>query len=491
MITARLDLPPRDAIDYFRRKDMHFSWDWHDTERETHARSFTVAKVTTLDVLETLRREVDRAIADGITFETFRKTLRPRLEAAGWWGRKEILDGDTGELTQAHLGSHRRLRTIFQTNVQTAYMAGRYKRLLDNADAAPYWQYIAVMDGRTRHTHAELNGKIWRFDDPIWKIIWPPNGFNCRCRVTALSEDRLKTQGITPEATTTGDFLEDQIVINRAGDTMPLKGIRLRQDGKEIIFHPDPGWDGNPALAADENLKAWIEHKARTAPPALRPLYLEQAKNIGKDVASIAVPGVAEAAERLRQAARLAKAEGDARALVIGMGIKNNREYLVAYDLETGRNVFRMEGEAERVRVDLGALNAAAGRGETVRLVHNHPASVSLSLADLAKLELPAVAEVEAVGIDRISAYLARTASRFSRFSTRLQADLRDVTNSVFSKYRIPFEIQSHVLNLALQQEGVIAYTFRLSPLHKQLYSSHGYIDAAVAEISAFLKRSL
>jgi hypothetical protein len=369
-------------------------------------------------------------------------------------------------------------------------MAGRYKRLLDNADAAPYWQYIAVMDGRTRHTHAELNGKIWRFDDPIWKVIWPPNGFNCRCRVTALSEAQLKERGITPQTTDAGDFVENEIVINRAGDTLPVRGIKLRLNGKEIIFHPDPGWDGNPALAADETLKAWIERKARTVPPALRPLYLEQAKNVGKDVASIAVPGVAEAAERLRQAARLAKAEGDARAWVIGMGIKNNREYLVAYDLETGRNVFRMEGEAERVRVDLGALNAAAGRGETVRLVHNHPASVSLSLADLAKLELPAVAEVEAVGIDRISAYLARSAPRFSRFSTRLQADLVDVTDTVFDKYRIPFEIQSHVLNLALQQAGMIAYTFRLSPAHKRLYSAHSNVDAAIAEIAAFLKRS-
>ncbi|MDR0716948.1 MAG: hypothetical protein LBF50_05980, partial [Azoarcus sp.] len=113
-----------------------------------------------------------------------------------------------------------------------------------------------------------------------------------------------------------------------------------------------------------------------------------------------------------------------------------------------------------------------------------------LSVADLAKLELPAVAEVEALGTDRASVYLARAAPRFSRFSAQLQADLRDVTNTVFKKYRIPFEIQSHILNLALQQEGMIAYTFRLSPAHRRLYSGHGNVDAAIAEIAAFLKRS-
>ncbi|MDR1063061.1 MAG: minor capsid protein [Azoarcus sp.] len=482
MIRAHLNLPPKDAIDYFRRKGTHLSWDWQDTERETYARSFTVAKVTTLDVLEAIHRETDRATAEGITFDEFRKTLRPRLETAGWWGRKEVLDADTGELTQVQLGSYRRLRTIFQTNVQTAYMAGRYKRLLGNADAAPWWQYVAIMDGRTRHAHAELNGKVWRFDDPIWKVIWPPNGFNCRCRVTAISEDQLKNRGIAPQTIGVEDFVEDEVTINRAGDTMAVRGVKLRLDGKDIVFHPDPGWDGNPALAADENLRAWIERKASAAPLALKPLYLEQA---GRSKGSIE-----DVAQALARTTRLGKAEGDARAWVIGKGRETGLEYLAAYNLKTGRNVFRTEGEAERVRIDMDALNKAAERGETVRLVHNHPASVSLSVADLAKLELPAVAEVEAVGVDRVSAYLARTAPRFSRFSTRLQTDLMDVTDTIFRKYHVPFEIQSHILNLALQQEGMTSYTFRLSSAHKRLYSDHGNVDAAIAEIAAFLKRS-
>ncbi|MDR3055216.1 MAG: minor capsid protein [Zoogloeaceae bacterium] len=261
-LTAHLNLPPKDAIAFFEKKGVHLAWDWHDTEAETHAQSFTVAKVTTLDMLSWFQKEIERSLKEGRPFEDFKKSLRPRLQEAGWWGKQEMLDIDTGEITQVQLGSNRRLRTIFQTNVQTSYMAGRYKRYLDNAENRPYWRYVAVMDSRTRAGHAALNGKVWRADDPIWQTLWPPNGWGCRCRVEALSAAEFEQSGAALEDGKNA-IVEKEVVINKGGDTLRVKGIRTADDtGKEHVFWPDPGWDHNPALTQSDELQNLLKEKA-------------------------------------------------------------------------------------------------------------------------------------------------------------------------------------------------------------------------------------
>lgn len=248
-IKARLDMPPAEAVEYFGAKGDRLIYDYSDLWREQNAHAFGVAKATTADVLRTIRTEVETAIGKGQTFEEFKRRLRPRLEELGWWGRKEVLDGNTGELTTTQLGSDRRLRTIYQTNVQTAYMAGRYKRYLANVDDRPYWRYVAIMDGRTRPTHAALHGKVWRWDDPIWKIIWPPNGWGCRCTVVALTEAEFKALGIPLE--NGADAVEEmEVPIGREGKTVKVKGVRYKDEaGRDKIFRPDPGWDYNPGEA--------------------------------------------------------------------------------------------------------------------------------------------------------------------------------------------------------------------------------------------------
>lgn len=249
MISARLDLEPKDAVEYFASKGNVLSWDYTDVWRETNAHAFTVAKATSMDVLQAIRSEVSKAVGPGQTFDAFKKTLRPRLEQMGWWGKQEGLDIDTGEITKVQLGSVRRLRTIYQTNVQTAYMAGRYKRYVDNAVSRPYWRYVAIMDGRTRPAHAALHGKVFRWDDPIWSIIFPPNGWGCRCRVVALTEAEFRALGV-PLEDGRDRIVTKEVTINRDGDTVTVKGLRYTgADGKDGVFWPDPGWDYNPGEA--------------------------------------------------------------------------------------------------------------------------------------------------------------------------------------------------------------------------------------------------
>ena len=157
-----IGLPPERAIAYFKAKGYAITFDWHELQAEAQARAFTVAKCTKLDILTDIRNAVQKALDEGQTQRQFAKELTPTLQAKGWWGRQEVVDPRTGEVRRAQLGSPWRLRTIYETNLATAYAAGRYQEQLENAEDQPYWMYVAVMDARTRPAHAALSGRTFR-----------------------------------------------------------------------------------------------------------------------------------------------------------------------------------------------------------------------------------------------------------------------------------------------------------------------------------------
>ena len=114
------------------------------------------------------------------------------------------------------------------------------------------------MDGATRQAHAELHGQAWRHDDPIWDAIYPPNGFNCRCRVQALAEEEAERRGAKPnppgprprsaESRPVSDTPLD------ATGELPARPVKrvwwTGPDGARRSFSPDPGWGYNPGAHA-------------------------------------------------------------------------------------------------------------------------------------------------------------------------------------------------------------------------------------------------
>lgn len=239
-------LPPEEAVKYFESKGFTFSWDWWDVWQEAHDKAFTVAKVMRMDVLQDIRKMVQKAIEEGITFNEFRKELEPLLKEKGWWGKQLIGDETGGFVVQ--LGSVWRLLTIYQTNLQTAYMSGRYAAFMEHSAEAPYWQYVAVMDSRTRPSHAALHGKVFRFDDPFWDSFFPPNGWRCRCRVRALSSRNLKERGLKVSNSEGLISTEERLVSKKTGELQDVAVYKDPLTGMEIA--PDVGWSYNPGKSA-------------------------------------------------------------------------------------------------------------------------------------------------------------------------------------------------------------------------------------------------
>lgn len=93
-----------------------------------------------------------------------------------------------------------RLETIFRTQTQFAYSAGKYAADQDPAIQDILWgyEYVTVGDDRVRESHERLDGVRLPKDDPFWKIWWPPNGWNCRCQVIQIFNDDPEAKKKSP-----------------------------------------------------------------------------------------------------------------------------------------------------------------------------------------------------------------------------------------------------------------------------------------------------
>ncbi|WP_419057178.1 phage minor head protein [Kluyvera georgiana] len=271
-------LPPKEAVSYFRAKGHNVTWNWYEQLTDAHARAFTVAKAVRLDVLNTIRDEVDRAVHDGITRQEFTRTLAPRLQKLGWWGKQIVVDTE-GNAKEIELGSPRRLATIYNVNMRTAYNSGRYAQMMNNVEDYPFWQYVAVMDGRTRPEHAALNGLVFRYDDPFWKTHYPPNGWNCRCRVRALSAERMKALGL--KVSYGASFVHthdvDAGIDETTGEIFRTESTTF--DNGRVKMTPDVGWSYNPGSAAFGTDQTLIRKVIETRDPQLREQVIQSLNN--------------------------------------------------------------------------------------------------------------------------------------------------------------------------------------------------------------------
>lgn len=273
---ARLE--PKEAVAYFRAKGSHVNWNWYGTVADGHARSFTVAKTTKLDVLTTIQAEVEKAVSQGISQQEFIRDLTPKLQKLGWWGKQIVVDS-AGNAEQVQLGSPRRLALIYNVNTRVAYNVGRYAQMMNATDTHPFWQYVAVMDSRTRPAHAAMNGLVFRYDDPFWKTHYPPNGWNCRCRVRALSQERMDAMGLT--ATQGEQYLTTkkvQAAVNKATGEVIEMEVTTFADGARIMT-PDAGWSYNPGSAAFGLDQTLIRKLIEVKSPALREMVVKEMNN--------------------------------------------------------------------------------------------------------------------------------------------------------------------------------------------------------------------
>lgn len=421
---AQIDLKPlphREAIEYFRSKGFAPQLQrFHhlDHFREDHARDFVVAKGLRDDVLQAIRGEFDRALAEGRTMAQFQEDLAPRLQQIGWWGKSIERDALTGELQAVQLGSMRRLRVIFDTNMRTAHAAGAWAGIQRTKKAFPYLEYVQIQRPNKRHDHARFHGKIWHVDDPIWQRIYPPNGWFCGCIVLTRTEGQLKRSGKTVSPPMD---LEEQPWINkRTGERfMVPAGV-------------DPSFDTNPGAAWLDHGVDWDRMTPDRAPPQ-------------------------RASERgILEGLRLRR---------LGEG----REALVITDADSVPVAMRSAAPDRPDVVPLDGLEVPHGAS----FFHSHVTEATLSADDLGILFGQAGQSITAItpggsiwrAVRRPQAELRPLLAEFSTLIPEFADELRLLPQGA--------EVFGHARMLWLEKRQAVTYHFRMSTRVRQLMDSH------------------
>lgn len=221
-----------EAIASLKGKLPEVSLAWDSLAGPVHGTVFTVAGAISTDLVRDLQQALVDAKANGTTITEFRKRFDQAVADSGWTYR-----GKRGWRT----------RVIFDTNMRSATMAGRWQQLVANADRRPFLQYRTAGDSRVRPQHRQWNGRIYPIADSFWLTHYPPNGWGCRCTVRAFSQADLDSRGL------------------QVSQPMPIKTRTVvDRDGLPVDQVPvgiDPGWDHNvgqswlsPALALGRKL---------------------------------------------------------------------------------------------------------------------------------------------------------------------------------------------------------------------------------------------
>jgi len=181
MLAAGFQSPFDDQIAFFKAKLNLPSERWDDIQRSAHDRAFIVAGAMKADLVQDLHDSLAQRMSDGTGLREWRKDFKGIVQKHGWTGW-------TGQGSKA--GEAWRTDIIYQTNMSTAYAAGRYKQLThpDLLAVKPYWRYNHA-DGvlHPRPWHLAWNGITLPWDDQWWQTHYTPNGWKCHCWISAAS----------------------------------------------------------------------------------------------------------------------------------------------------------------------------------------------------------------------------------------------------------------------------------------------------------------
>ena len=152
----------------------------------------------------------------------------------------------------------------------------------------PAFQYLTAGDSSVRLNHRAMHGRVYRRNDPVWSTWWPPNGFNCRCRVSPVSQMEIEEDGTVIQQGPPIDIHTGRTVAPDSGfDSHPAQDHAAF---REWMIRSVPGMERISRHLYD--LPDWGSLPGRPAPPTTKSKNRKHFRKIFEGVFDVGADGV-------------------------------------------------------------------------------------------------------------------------------------------------------------------------------------------------------
>ena len=218
---------PKEAIAWLKGKGVKPTESWKDAWGQEHRYAFYVARIMEKDVLKDVQASLEGALEEGVPFDEWRKAIAPAFDSSGW----SDYNGEAED-------NPSRLRTVYDTNMRTARMAGQLERQERVKDLFPYVKWTLGPSKIHRDQHLEWEGLVLPLDSEWVQSHIPPCGFGCRCGILPLTTAQAEDEGISEEP----DFEMVDWEDGEGNVTQAPEGVM-------------PGFGQDPLIAREQSLK--------------------------------------------------------------------------------------------------------------------------------------------------------------------------------------------------------------------------------------------
>lgn len=176
------NVPFKEAINFLKAKVPLSKKQFNELDKKLRFRAFTMAKLGLATEIETAKQILIGALQNGESYAQTWEQLKDVLQEnasfnAGYW------------------------ETVFRTNTQSAYTAGKLQKYAGTGVVA--YQLMVIEDSRTSHICKHLlkesgYGVALPVTHPFWqKYGFPPYHFNCRTSINPIYKSQLGKTGYT------------------------------------------------------------------------------------------------------------------------------------------------------------------------------------------------------------------------------------------------------------------------------------------------------
>lgn len=165
----------KEAEELFRSQRGYAAADYYALEEYARLQGFTITHIGSYQMMMRVKDKIQDLIEEGGDVAQF--TAWAETNGLAW--------------------SRAYTELVFRMASFGSYSQARFEQL-NHPEVVETFEilfYDAVNDSRTREEHSRMSGRSWKREEfpSGW---WPPNGFNCRCEIRAVTQKMEKRAGL-------------------------------------------------------------------------------------------------------------------------------------------------------------------------------------------------------------------------------------------------------------------------------------------------------